>query len=235
LLLNLVLLALAALAAWHLREQWLAARARERTVLQQAVRPVPPPPISPLPAAPKVQASGYIEIAEKMLFTKDRNPVVLVEVAPPPPPKPMPPLPVLHGVMDLGDGPTAILSPKAGAPHRDFRPGEQIGEFKLVAIDQREIVLEWDGKQVSKRLEDLLDRTGPPQREAAEARTSTPAPAPAQAQPMRGALGPGADAGKGMRACQPGDSTPPGTIVDGLRKVVSRNPFGQTCLWEPVK
>ena len=48
-----------------------------------------------------------------MLFDRSRNSTVVVEVPPPPPPKPMPPLPAYHGMMNLGDGPVAVMSVNA--------------------------------------------------------------------------------------------------------------------------
>jgi hypothetical protein len=96
--------------AVHLRREWTEARAREQAVLLKRIRPVPPPPCPPLPATEPVKAADYNDIAQKMLFSKDRNPVVVVE--PPPAPKvvPMPALPLFHGVVNLGDGPMAIMS-----------------------------------------------------------------------------------------------------------------------------
>jgi hypothetical protein len=232
---NLVLLGLAAAITVHLRREWLEANARQQAVLEQRIRPVPPPPIGALPAAEPVRAAGYADIAQKMLFTKDRNPNVAVEVPAPPPPKPMPPLPVFHGILNLGDGTTAILSEKPGAQHRDFRPGEQVGAFKLVAVDTEEIVLEWDGQTITRKVDDLIDRT-PPQAAAAPATpttaardvSATPAP-PAKAAP-------GEELGhRGVSACQKGDTSPAGTVADGMRKVMMNNPFGATCYWEPVK
>jgi hypothetical protein len=234
LLLNLLLAGLTALACWQLRKEWLAAKAREEAVLRKSIRPVPPPPAGAPQLALPVTAAAYNEIAQKMLFSKDRNPVVVVETAPPPPPPPMPPLPVLLGVMNLGDGPMAILSEKPNMPNREYRAGQQIGEFKLVAINSREIVLEWNGKQVVRRLEDLVQRHQ--REEAAPQRTDGPAPAaPAPAAVTRVQAGPGVDIGRGVRACVANDSTPAGAVVDGMRKVVSDSPFGAVCRWEPVR
>jgi len=232
---NVVLLGLAAVLTVHLRREWLEAHVREQAVLRQRIKPVPPPPIGALPAAEPVRAAGYADIAQKMLFSKDRNPNVAVEVPAPPPPKPMPPLPVFHGLLNLGDGATAILSERPGAEHRDFRPGEQVGEFKLVAVNSEEIVLEWDGKTITRKVDDLIDRTPPPApaassapATAARALSLTPAP-PAQAAP-------GEELGhRGVSACQKGDTSPAGTIANGMRKVTLNNPFGATCYWEPVK
>ena len=104
------------------------------------------------PPAPAVPAQ-VTPIADKMLFDRSRNSTVVVEVPPPPPPKPpMPALPVYHGMMNLGDGPTAFLSVNASAPHQEMiHPGEthrpiQAGETSM----SKEIELEWDGKTIHK-------------------------------------------------------------------------------------
>jgi hypothetical protein len=238
LLLNAALVALTALAGWGLRAQWQAAQARERAVLRQRIRPQPPPPLTPLPPVPPVPATSYIDIAQKMLFSRDRNPIVIVEPPPPPPPpKPMPALPAVYGVMDLGDGaPTAMMSEKSGAPHRGVRPGEKFGEFKLLAVNSREIALEWEGKVVVKKLEELIDRAAPPEsaRTAAPAAGSSSAPAPQAPSPAKQGA-PGVPMSGGVRACTPGDTSPPGTTAEGMRKVVTETPFGPKCQWEPVK
>jgi hypothetical protein len=233
---NLVLLGLAATLAVHLRREWLEARTREQVVLQQRIKPVPPPPIGALPAGDPVRAAGYADIAQKTLFSKDRNPDVIVEVPAPPPPKPMPPLPVFHGLLNLGDGATAILSEKPGAEHRDFRPGELVGEFKLVAVNNEEIVLEWEGKTITKKVDDMIDRTPAPAPHAAAAAPATAARAIEVTPPPPAHAAPGDDlGGRGISACQKGDTSPAGTVTDGMRKVIKNNPFGASCYWEPVK
>jgi hypothetical protein len=236
LLLNLALLAAAALAGWRLRVAWQAAQERERALATRAVKPLPAPVFAPLPAAEPVEAVGYADIAQKMLFSKDRNPVVVVETPAPPPPKPMPPLPVLFGVMNI-DGPTAILAEKAGAPHHEVRPGEPIGPFKLVAVDTQQIVLEWDGKRIERKIEEVVRRPEANEEQQPQGRVGTnvvppAAPTPPPAPARQGE--PGVDIGKGVRACQPGDTAPAGSVYQGMRKVVSDSPFGQVCRWEPV-
>jgi hypothetical protein len=235
LVLNLVLVGLTAAAAIRLRQEWLQARAREQAVLRQRIKPVRPPVMPPLPPVAPIKPAGYIDIAQKMLFSKDRNPTVIVEVAPPPKPKPMPPLPVFHGLLNLGDGPAAILSEKPGAQHRDFRPGEQVGEFKLVAVDTEEIVLEWDGQEIRKDVHELLDRTVPPPSSAQAAVAAAPPPAAAALPAKPAQAAPGIDlGGRGIKACQNGDNSPPGTVAEGMRKVIKDSPFGRSCYWEPA-
>jgi hypothetical protein len=233
LLANLALLGLSVAVGLHLRREWTEARAREADVLRQRMRPAPAPPISPLPAAAPVKADGYSDIAQKMLFSKDRNPVVVVEAPPPPKPVPMPPLPLFHGVVDLGDGPMAIMSVGPKGPHHDYQPGDKVGEFKLVAVDNQELVLEWDGKTITKEVDEILDRS--------TAAPPTPGPAAAAAPPPAAALvakapaAPGGDLNGGVKACQPGDTSPAGTVTDGMRKVIKPSPFGSKCYWESDK
>jgi hypothetical protein len=242
LLLNLLLLAATIAAGWRLRKEWQAAGARDAAIMRRAIKPLPPPLLTETPAAPPVQAVGYADIAQKMLFSKDRNPVVVVETAPPPPPKPMPPLPVLYGVMNI-DGPMAIVAQKAGAANQELRPGQTIGEFKLLAVNTQQIVFEWDGKRVERKVDDMVQRQKPEGNEPTEgarsvaigpsamrpAAAAPPPPPPAQAKPE-----PGVDIGRGVRACQPGDTSPPGTVSQGMRKVVTASPFGPVCRWEPM-
>jgi hypothetical protein len=235
--LNLVLLAAAAALALHVREAWRKEQAREQAVLLRRTKPAPPPQLAPLPKAAPVKAASYIDIAQKMLFSKDRNPTVVIEPPAAPPPKPMPPLPVFHGVLDIGDGITAILSEKPGGPHHDFRPGDQIGEFKLVSVDAQQIVLEWEGQTITKDVEELLDRSTPPPSPQPPPNVAAAAKRPAAAAPPapHGQPAPGIDlGGRGIRACQPGDTSPPGTVADGMRKVIKNTPFGQHCYWEPA-
>jgi hypothetical protein len=47
--------------------------------------------------------------------------------------------------------------------------------------------------------------------------------------------GPGELTHFGIRLCNPGDTSPEGSVVDGFRKVSSPTPFGSSCLWEPVQ
>lgn len=229
LFLNLVLLLLTAAAGWQLRREWMAARAREEAVLKRKLQPAPAPPVAPMEPAPPVMPAGYAEIAQKMLFVRDRNPNVLVEAAPAPPPKPMPPLPVLRGVMNLGDGPIAIIAEKSGARHREYRKGDRVGEFRVVAIGAQEVALEWEGKLVTRTVEQIA-----PAEQAQPAPERTPATAPPPAV-VKTALGPGNEIAAGTRACQPNDSNPAGAVVDGYRKIVVPSPFGDSCRWEAVK
>ena len=231
---NLALLALSAAGAVHLRREWTEARAREQAVLLKPIQPAPPPPNPALPAAVTVRAADYNDIAQKMLFSKDRNPVVVVEPPPVPKPVPMPALPLFHGVLDLGDGPMAIMSEGPKGPHRDYQPGDKVGAFKLVAVNNEELVLEWEGQTITKKLDEILDRsTGAPPApgSAAAAKPAAPVTPPV----ATAAATPGGDLSPGIKACQPGDTSPAGTVADGMRKVIRPSPFGSRCYWESEK
>jgi hypothetical protein len=109
-----------------------------------------------------------------------------------------------------------------------------------VAVNRDEIVLEWEGQQFKKRLEELAERTErPDQTPAVAAVPAQPAPVAVvqttKVEPAASLAGPGRDTGVGIRLCQQGDPSPPGTIKDGFRKVVTRTPFGGACRWEPVR
>ncbi len=218
-----------------LRNEWKAARAREAARLNRPLPKVKPPAYAPLPPAPPVMATGYANIAEKMLFDKSRNSTVVIEVPPPPPKPPMPPMPVYHGMMNIGpDGPVAILSVNANSAHQAIHPGEQIGQFKLVDVNSVEMTLEWNGEVVRKRVDELSARLNPPATQAAEpARTETAAPAPAAPAPAAKA-GPGENTQFGFKTCSLNDGQTEGSVVDGYKKVMHATPFGQSCTWEPV-
>ena len=247
-MLNLTLAALAVVLTWQLRVRWTKAAEKDRTVAAQAVnapRILPPPAVEP----PKpVTAGEYVEVAQKTLFARDRNPNVIIEQppAPPPtpPPPPMPPLPFYHGQMSLG-APVALLSLK-GNDQKGYHVGDEVGPFKLVAFDRESITLDWEGKTVERKLAELRPKE-PAQAEARPAGAAAPPPsAPAVVSLTGGAASAaspsapstpqlGNDMGNGFRGCAVGDTSPAGTVVDGYKKVMSRTAVGSSCHWELAK
>jgi hypothetical protein len=237
--LNLGLLLLLGTLGWMLREHWREARARQLATLSKPPRQnallAPPSPAPPEPAVP----ANYLEVAQKTLFSKDRNPNVIIEVAPPPPPpkeEPPPPRPAYYGQMGLGE-PVAFLSTAKGS-QKGFHIGEDVGPFKLVAFNRETITFEWQGKALEYPLSELKPKDDVPGARAA-------GPAPASAAPKVESLGPaigledkgtvlGTQVGE-TRACVYGDKSPAGTVKDGYRKSVIPGPFGQMCQWEPIK
>jgi hypothetical protein len=237
-ILDLALLVAAALLCWQLRREWIASHARDLALLHSTLAAARVPGLAPLMTVDPVTAAEFADVATEDLFAPDRNPNVIVDPAPPPPVKPQPPFPVAHGVM-LWDGvpPTIVLSEKAGGPQKGYHPGDTIGPWTIVSVDNSYADFEWDGKDFKKRLDELIDRT--------PIQTSAPA-APAPAQPPKSATqtlsssssshsGPGQDTGGGTKACYADDSSPDGTVVDGMKKVVNTTPFGTVCHWEAAK
>jgi hypothetical protein len=249
LVLNFGLLCLAAICAWQLRVRWKTGEEHIRQVVGQNVPPARVlPPLSP--ESPKaLSPAEYIDVAQKTLFSRDRNPNVVIEPPPPapvpPPPPPMPALPFYHGQMSLGPQPVAVLSLK-GNDQKGYHVGDMIGDFKLIAFDREKMVFDWEGKEVERKLADLK-----PKEPVAEQASSGPGGTNGVATPgtppairaLNGANAEkapaekqlGNDMGNGFRGCAPGDPSPAGTVVNGYKKVVSRALMGSSCYWEQVK
>jgi hypothetical protein len=235
-LLNLLLLTSAIGAGWLLRQKYQAAHAHQAQVLKQRVPVAPPPTLSPIPPPQPATSANYVDVAQKMLFARDRNPNVIVEPPAPAAKKVMPALPFAYGVMDFGAGPTVIMAEKAGAAHHQYHPGETVGAFKILDVNSQQILLEWEGERMIKNLSELVDKTGgAAAAEVAQKTAEAPkaAAAPAAVAPVDPK--PGASMGAEQKACLAGDKSPAGTVVDGFKKVVSASPFGSRCYWEPVK
>lgn len=259
LVLDFVLLLFAGGLVWLLRAHYLEARARERAVLSRKTAPKPvlaPPTPAPVKPAPAVD---YLDVAQKMLFSKDRNPNVILDAPKPPPPEPpMPALPIYYGQMNFGE-PIAILSlPAKADTQKGYHAGESIGDFKLVAFDSEKIELEWHGKTIERKPEELVAKEPPPP----PANTPVVGGSPAAAHPAgstpdvsNGASakpltslgstaasssnappsGMGAEIVPGVRNCLPGDDSPAGTVLNGYQKKMIPSMFGSICRWEQVK
>jgi hypothetical protein len=237
--LDLALLVVAGLLGWQLRREWIDSHARDQALLRGNLPPAPVPGLPPLEKVGPLSASSYLEIAIKNLFSQDRNPNVIVDVVQPKPEPPPPPFPVVHGVM-LWDGapPTIVLSEKANGTQRGYHPGDSIGQWKLVALDNSYVDLEWNGKEFKKRIDELIDRT------PIAAAVAQPAPAgkgQAPAPPVKALSSPAKagpstiEVGTNQKGCVNGDDSPNGTVVDGMKKVLIATPFGNSCHWETTK
>ncbi len=234
LLLDVVLVAVVVYVGFQFRDEWRAAKAREAARLNIPPKPLAPPAYKPLPPEPPVMPSGYVNIAEKMLWDRSRNSTVVVEVPPPPPPKPMPPLPVYHGMMNLGSsGPTAFFSMTVEAPHQAIHLGENIGQFKLLSVNSDEVELEWDGQVIRKTVAELSGHAGAAPVQVAQGERTETAPPPA-AGPPPVKSGPGELTAFGSKTCAINDGNAEGTVIEGFKKVHHTNPFGTNCTWEPV-
>jgi hypothetical protein len=253
-----VLLAVALGAvAWQARLRWNEAQAKRAANLTSHARPAAVLRPAPAPKPDALPATRYADVAAKNLFSKDRNPNVILDPPKIEAPKPMPPLPIVYGVLGLPSGIRALMAEKAGESSKPVRVGEDIGEFKLIALDRQNVTFEWDGKKIQRKVEDLADHSaaaaGAPQGPA----IAPPAPQavasaqptqniqtsqPTAQQPSQPGGGPqgvmGVEVGipgQSRRACRPGESSPPGTVAEGYRKTMTASPFGTTCQWVAVQ
>ena len=237
LLLNIVLLAVLVLLGRALRQKYQQAKIRETAMLSRSVPAAQVPGVAPLRKGTPVDATAYQDTVAKNLFSRDRNPTPIPDPpAPPPPPPPQPPFPIVRGVM-LWNGapPTVVMSPHKGSnEQRGYHPGEKIGEWKILSVDNKYIGLEWDGKQFQKRIDELMDRTPITVAEAAPPQETVAAPAPASKSLSESKNGQGPDMGANIRGCTADDKSAPGTVQDGRKKIVNDTPFGPVCRWEPV-
>ena len=241
LLLNLCLLALLVSIGWLLRTRWLEARAKERAVLSKAPRRTellaPPSPAVPAPAA----AADYPEVVAKTLFSRDRDPNVapVIEVPPPPKPEePIPPRPFYHGQMGFGAVPVALLSLDSKNAQRSYQIGDEVGPFKLVDFDHDQIKFEWHGKTLEYKLSELKPKESAEPQQPQEVQAAAPpvaAAPPPPAKPDPAANPAFGEAMGAVRACTGTDTSPPGTVVNGYRKVIVRNMMAEQCYWEPIK
>jgi len=242
-LINLLLLAAIGGAAMELKKLLDQTRKREEVVRAQSPKLPAAKPVAAAPAVEKTTPANYLEIATRLLLSRDRNPGV--EPPPPPAPPQLPAFPVAYGVLLLGDPPTVMLSEAKGKPQKGYRPGDRVGEFKIVAVTGDSVTFEWQGKNITKALGELADQDASKLLAAAPAPAQSVAaqPAPAAA-PTVTSLGGGSSSDKqgpgqastpSIKQCQPGDTTPDGTIVDGYRKINTATPFGFQCRWEKVQ
>lgn len=232
LLLNLLLAGLCGLAGWRLKTGYEEELKREEDFLRRRAAAEAAPVVVVTPTPPQLSAMSYLDIATRLLFSKDRNPTVVVEVEKP---KPLPPLPKYYGMINFGDAPKVVLS-AGGEPQRSYLAGAQVGQFKLLTIGQSGLEFEWEGRKVSATYAELKDLAPPP-----------PPPAPTSSAPAQGAGATAKSLGdaqgeqrregpdlRGTKPCDSGDNAPAGTVRDGYRKMISDTPFAKVCRWEKV-
>ncbi|HNY41493.1 MAG TPA: hypothetical protein PKJ41_13925 [Bryobacteraceae bacterium] len=237
---NLLLAVLIFAAGWRLRTTWLEREGASARFFTQPVQPMAPPVVLiPDPPA-KLNAMSYLEVAQQLMFSRDRNPTVIVEVVAP---KPMPALPLYYGLINLGDGPKVVLAAARDQGQRSYQVGQQVGDFKLIAIEPAGLVFDWEGKRVAASYAEIRDtkpasqpQTGGAARTGSAAAAQTQKPAAAATSIGSSAVaGPGADTGSDVRPCVAGDTSPAGTVTGGFKKVLANSPFGKSCYWEKVR
>jgi hypothetical protein len=232
--LNVLLLAALAVIAWEGRARWRDAQAERQANLNAKAAPPAVKTLPPTAAPAAAQPVQYADVATKDLFAKDRNPNVIIEPAKIEVPKPMPALPVVYGVLGLPSGTKAIMAAKQGGAGQSVHEGDQVGEFKIVSLDTKNVVFDWDGTQVSRKIDDLIDRSSA---NVALQGGSAVALAPAPTQVAPGPVKTD-DPKQTDKPCQPGDNSPAGTVVDGYRKAyaAASTPFGPMgCHWVAIQ
>lgn len=240
-LLSIALLALAGSLGWLLRQKWIEQHTHEQAVLRQPANPRPLPPPQAVPAVTPAAPSQYLDVAQKTLFSSDRNPNVLVDPPkPPPPPPPMPALPVYFGQMNLGE-PVVILT-VGKLDQKSYSVGDKVGDFTLEAFDLDSITFDWDGKTVQRKLSELAPKETE-QSKQAQQNVAPPAPAaqavvavpPPPPPPANKPPQVGNDMGGGAFSCLAGDTSPDGTVSGNFKKKVSPGLMGASCHWELMK
>ena len=233
---NVLLLLLIVFCVWLFQKRKTEADGRQAQFLRQIVPTVKQPAIPSVLAAPVSPQVYAADTVQRFLFSRDRNPNVTEKPKVKPPEPPMPRLPTAFGLFMLGDKPTIFLA-VGSSGQRGYHAGDAVGDFKLLAFDEKKVTLGWNGKTVERTMEELAQN----QTLAAAAPTAAaPAPIPdlasLQAQVVNAntskdpSVGP--DIGGGERACVAGDTAPDGTIsADGYKKITTKSPFGPICRW----
>jgi len=113
----------------------------------------------------------WTDIFSRNPFSFDRNDIDIAPVAPAAPRATLP-KPVLFGVVDLVNGPVAMLGdPGARRSSQNVKVGEHFKGWTVVKIDQRTVVVENNGVE-----ESIVMGTVPIDRDAGKTSMSTSAP-----------------------------------------------------------
>ena len=242
LLINVLLLGLVILGVAELVRQ--TQDAQRRYALIRDLAPAKEAPAYPAPASPpRVRQRDYLPVVDRLLFSQDRNPIVEVEV-PPEVIEERPDFPLLVGLMDLGDGPIAMMAATARGTPRPVSIGEKVGDFTFVAAQGETLTLEWKGQQFEATEAELTGADGA--EPGREPRVQTRAPVrrpPAKSSTRLGPdrsksvstkhyIGPPLSGQSGSRSADPADGVADGTESDGFVRRVRQMPFGVQHWWE---
>jgi hypothetical protein len=225
LLSNVLLALLITVSIWFLHHRHVEAQSTEARFLNSRVQ-APPALVFATKPPVSVGAQAYVDNAvQKFVFSRDRNPNVIEKLTAPPPEAPMPPLPALYGVFIMGDVPTIFLG-IGGAPQRGYQAGARVGDFTLVAFDDKTVTFTWNQKEVKRTLEELAQNQA----------VAPPPPVTQTAAVMPPVVSHAENSGKpdaASRPCVAGDDSPSGTVApDGYKKVIIQTPVGSACRWD---
>ena len=223
---------------WHLGRLWRDYRGRTRWIYGAAASEAPAA-VATASVQPALSQS-FGDIVDRNLFSPQRTsqpPQAAQEVK-------APDLPLLYGSMNLGAGWFALMAPGGESlpvPKRVV-PGDEIGGYKLVSIAVSQVVLSWQGRQVTldvsesaRRIPRIVERAAAP-----EGGAGRPQPGPAAAAAGRGPVVSVAGGAEKEHINEPWSppgatpDTPEGTVINGRRKVVVDTPFGKQIEWQLV-
>lgn len=244
LILNALLCGVLILGATQLYARWLQAEMRLAQLDLVAPDAVPPSSSEPR-KRPAVRAGAYRAVVDRLLFSPDRNPTVEVE-EPEVVVVQRPELPRLDGLVDFGDGPTALMAADATGKPEWLSVGGKVGEFVFNGVDGGKVKLLWKEEEILAAPKELVGakakqaaaRSKPRARRPA-AGQAAPTPAVPEAnmaadvpKPIGGKHNIGTEFIPGRYRADPGDSSPDGTESGEYRKVVRPSPFGSQSWWE---
>ena len=232
------------LAAALLWSGWMFAaqvnRATDRATIFKGAQPAPDAPTGTSPAATRpVRVADYAPVWLRLFGP----PTEATRSQPPALGRSMDSggvLPLLYGVADLGNGPAALLATGPGQRARWTAPGQEIGGYRLLSIDQTKLVFSRDGMRFEASPAELRDSRRPSR-----------ATRPVQAAATRTAggvgrtialdKGPSSGSGRfqvgaefrpGRFAADAGDGATDGTEHEGYVRRVRQTPFGEQHWWE---
>ena len=217
--------------------------ARQRYDIFERTGPGQGTPAFSRPAKPAaVRPSDYLAVVDRLLFSKDRNPIVTVEV-PPPEVAARPDLPRFIGLMDLGEGPIALLASDSKTTPTPVARGEKVGEFTFVEAQGDSIIFQWQDETIEVSQAELRGSpaqaagASPNPRRSSAAARSRPA-STARLDPQRQGqvggqynIGPELTGRPGVYGADPKDASPHGTEHADFVKTVKKTPFGTQSWW----
>ena len=188
-----------------------------------------------------MRPSDYIAVVDRLLFSKDRNPIVTVEV-PPPAVADRPDLPRFIGLMDLGDGPIALMASDAKATPKPVARGEKVGEFTFVEAQGDSITFQWQDETIEVSQAELRGSSdqattgsqNPRQSAAVRPQAASTARLDPQREGQVGGqynIGPELAGRPGVHSSDPKDTSRHGTEHEGFVKTVKKTPFGTQSWW----
>ena len=227
--LNLLLVGSVLLSARYFQREWKAYEQRhqiarltgieEKTVATRSA------------AAKEGEVPNYSAIVDKDLFALDRNNLIAVD--PPAHTSFMAPKPVLMGTLELDAEAFALMI--SGDPRQDnsnykrIKIGDSLDGYTLTKILDQKVLMTAEGKEVEVRLNEpskLVARDQGPAGSVGAPGNGNRVTSVGSSNPVTGAT---------TSSEQPKAYIPPGTIVNGRRKIVVPSPFGPMESWEEVK